>query len=819
MNQTDNDATIDEGDYVLQGGTIVWNESENSTYHNDVAGIGRDDDKFLNQKQSRSINTTSAVTIGLGQIEANNGSNNNSFNADGHFLMWGHNGVTINNVNTSSVTLLCESELQLDRVWKTVETGTIGSVEIAIPTATLDAALTTPTTEVIVMKIADDANFTTNVKHIPVSTRTINGTASYVVDYNFNGTKYFTYSEVLGIFWNGDSNAWTGGSGTSNAPATDDINGALDGGKVLVIDAETSGTNGIMTQSANVECLWVKANSKLVVSSDLFIEFDQDFILDGEIRLIDDAQLVQSHVGLSNVQGNGVIYRDQAATVPNIYRYHYWSSPVTAALGNSNYSTSTVMFDGTTPTSENSVAQAITWKDRDASVASLNGEATNPITIATWWIYSYFNGTSRDDWVQKLEDGTMNVAEGFIMKSTGRSPQNFTFMGSPNDGTYSKLLTPGTSSLLGNPYPSVINTANFITDNDGIIDGTLYFWQHQGETTTTNVQVEGHGEFGYVGGYSQRNQAMGVAANSVVDGTAGLGQGSYNSPPQFIAVGQGFFVTATSGGTLRFENSQRTASTNNIFFRNNDPLAYLPKLKIGMDYIDNGVRYDPDTGELITEDDFQNSPVHRQLGINFKSGNTFDYESGFDSQFFDLQPTDMYWDFENIDSNLIIAGVGEITTDLQVPLGFDIQSDDPISVMIDEMENMNGYKVYLGDLVSGLLYDLENPVQLNLPKGSYTDRFILMFGGEALSTDGIPFLADFAVFMNNTTDQIMIRNNNNSFIEKVELFNILGQPIKAWTNLDNSNTIQQLDVLAPAAIYIVKVTTDKGEITKKIFID
>jgi hypothetical protein len=821
LDQTDNDAGVEEGDYILEDlSTTVWDESANSAYHNDVGGIGRDDGMLLNQKQSQSVNTSAAVTIGLGQIQDSNANNSNSFNSDKDFLMWGHNGATVNNANTSSVTLLCESELQLDRDWKIIETGSVGTVEIAISQATLDAALTTPTTEVIVFKVADDQNFTTNVKHIPVSTRTVNGVASYVVDYDFNGTKYFTYSEVLGIFWNGDANAWTGGSGTSNAPATDDINGALDGGKVLVIDAETSGTNAIMTQSANVECLWVKANSKLVVSSDLFIEFNEDFILDGEIRLIDDAQLVQSHAGLSNVQGNGVIFRDQTATVPNVYRYHYWSSPVTAALGNTTYSTSTVMYDGTTPTSENSTAQAITWKDRNFSdVTTLNGETTNPITISTWWIYSYFNGTTRDNWVQLLETGSVNIAEGFIMKSTGRSPQNFTFMGSPNDGTYTKTLTPGATSLLGNPYPSVINTSSFLSDNDGIIDGTLYFWEHHGETTTTNVQVEGHGEFGYVGGYSQRNQAMGVAANSVVDGTAGLGEGSYNTPPQFIAVGQGFFTTATAGGTLNFENSQREASTNNIFFRNNDPRANLPKLRIGMDYIDNGARWNEDTGDLEYQENFQNSPVHRQLGINFKQGNTMDYESGFDSQIFDLQPTDMFWNFENINSNLIIAGVGEITADLQVPIGFNLETDDPISVMIDDMENMNGYSVYLGDLLTGLLYNLENPVQLDLPKGSYTDRFVLLFGGEALSNDDVPFLEEFVVFMNNNTDQLVIRNNNNSFIEKVELFNILGQPIKVWNNLDNSSTQQQLEVIAPTTIYIVKVTTDKGEVTKKIIVD
>ena len=804
LNKVDNNITT-EGDYYLEDLTTrVWNTVANSTYHNDVAGIGRDDGMLLNQKQSRSINLNSLVTIGRGTIAANNVSNTSTFANNKSFLMWGSNGSVVNASNTNSRSLLCEDELQLDRVWKIVETGSVAKVEVAAIRSTIDAALTTPTSEVIILKIADDANFTTNVKHIPVTIRTINGVEHYVANFDFNGTKYFTYSEVLGIFWNGDvvttgGTNWTGGAGTNGAPSTDIING-IDGGKVLVIDAETSRKNARMTASANVGCVWVKPNSKLIINNDLFLEFNQDFVLNGEIRLIGDAQLVQSHAGLSNVQGNGVIYRDQAATVPSVYRYHYWSSPVTAALGNTTYTVKGVMKDGTTPTSENSQIKEINFIPY-TSVASLNGAPTNPITIAEYWIYSYFNGFTRNDWSQKQSTGNINIAEGFIMKSTGRSPQNFTFVGSPNDGTYTKVLTPGTNSLLGNPYPSVINTQRFIEDNSTVIDGTLYFWEHQGESTTTS-QVEGHGRYGYIGGYAQRNTQMGVAANAVVDGTAGLGEGSYDSPPAFIAVGQGFFVGATNGGTLTFENSQRDASTNNMFFRNseNDNIP-TPTFKIGMDYVND-----------------TNTEIHRQLGINFKEGNTFEYESGFDSNIFDLQSTDIYWDFDEIEANLIIAGVGQLSSDLQIPLGINIDSNFPVNIMIDETENMEGYDIYLGDLVTGRLYNLENPVELNLPIGQYTNRFVLLFGGTSLSNDDNPLFQDFNVYMNNTTDEIIIRNNNNTTIKKVELFNILGQPIKTWANLDNSIE-QRLQVLAPTAIYIVKVTTDKGEITKKIIID
>lgn len=804
LDQTDNDTDVVEGDYILEDlTTVVWDESANSAYHNDIAGIGRDDAMFLNQKQSQSVNTSAAVTIGLGSIADSNANNGSNINSDESFLMWGHNGVAINSTNTSSVALLCENELQLDRVWKIVETGSIGQVEVAIDQSLLDGALTTPTTEVIVFKVADDANFTTNVKHIPVSTRTVNGTASYVVDFDFNGTKYFTYSEVLGIFWNGDSNAWTGGAGTAGAP---DIDPSIDGGKVLVIDAETSGTNAIMTASANVECLWVKPNSKLVVNDDLFIEFNEDFVLEGEVRLIGDAQLWQSHAGISNVVGNGVIYRDQEASVPSIYRYHYWSSPVRPTLASTNYSVGSVMYDGTTPTSENSALKSINWLSFIwPDVATLNGATTDPITIANYWIFAYFNGTTRDDWTQKLETGTIDIAEGFIMKSTGRAPQNFTFMGSPNDGTYTKVLTPGTTSLLGNPYPSVIDTQQFISDNSQVIDGTLYFWEHQGETFETSG-VEGHGEFDYIGGYSQRNEAMGVAASSVTEGTAGLGEGTYNAPPQYIAVGQGFFasVPADKGGTLTFENSQRFASTNNIFFRNNDvPLDSLPNFKLGMDFVND-----------------KGANIHRQLGVNFKKGHTYEYENGYDSRIFDLQPTDAFWNIPEAESNLVIAGVDEVNADLQIPLGIQVDTENPVYIMIDETNKLDGITIYLGDLVSGRLFNLsDGSVELDLPVGSYEDRFVVLFGGEALGTNDNPLFEDFNLFMNNNTDQIVIRNNNNSVIEKVELFNMLGQSVKTWNNIDGTKTQHTLDVFVPSALYVVKVTTERGEITKKIIVD
>ena len=809
LDQTDNDATIDEGDYILEDlTTVVWDETANSTYHNDVAGIGRDDGMFLNQKQSKSIYSSALLTIGYGAIAANNSSNGAAFNSNKDFLMWGHNGSVVNGSNVTSKTLLCESETQIDRVWKIVETGSVGMVEVAAVKSTIDAALNTSNT--IYLKVADNISFNAagNVKHIPVTERTINGVVHYVADFDFDGTQFFTYGDVLGIFWNGDSMTWTGGSGENGAPATDAVSSGVDGGKVLVIDSESSQTNAIMTASANVSCTWVKPNSKLVINNGIYLEMQDDLYLDGEIRLVGDGQLIQSHTTVSKVNGTGKLFRDQEASVPNVYRYHYWSSPVVASLGATTYKVGEVMHDGTTPTSENSEEKEINFASWNGNISSLNGAPTNPITISNYWIYTYFNGVSRDEWVQKKETGSINTGEGYTMKSTGRTPQNFTFVGTPNDGTISKTISANTTSLLGNPYPSVLNATEFLSDNDGAIDGTIYFWEHTGETTTEG-SVEGHGKFGYEGGYSQRNLAMGVAANvyTATEGTAGFGNASYREPSQYVAVGQGFFVSASAsqGGVVTFDNSQRAASTNNILFKSGTKKGkvastVIPNFKLGFDYTNEN-----------------NLEIHRQLGINFKAGNSMAvYDNGYDSAIFDLQPTDVFWSFPEIETHLIIAGVEELTSGLQIPIGFAIGTEQSVTIHIDDKNAIEGYSISLVDLVTGQIFRLDAALELNLAKGTYEDRFLLVLEDqESLAVDLVTERDDFYVYLKRSENKLVLKN---STAYKVELYAVSGQKVLTW---QEENTDQDKEISTEGlsdGVYIIKLYDSVGVIAKKIIL-
>ena len=62
-------------DYLHSGGAVVWDATANRIYRNNITGIGRDDNSALVQKQSRSVQDDSLVTMGLGTIAVDNISN------------------------------------------------------------------------------------------------------------------------------------------------------------------------------------------------------------------------------------------------------------------------------------------------------------------------------------------------------------------------------------------------------------------------------------------------------------------------------------------------------------------------------------------------------------------------------------------------------------------------------------------------------------------------------------------------------------------------------------------------------------------------
>ncbi len=128
-NSADNGGTggEDERDYFASDGTVIWDYSANSTYHNDVTGVGRDDDSGLGQVESRSINADSIIHI-TADGEGTNAANSFVDIADLEFLTFG---------NDDGSTSVASSEVpsgideRLAREWLAQETGDVGNITIA----------------------------------------------------------------------------------------------------------------------------------------------------------------------------------------------------------------------------------------------------------------------------------------------------------------------------------------------------------------------------------------------------------------------------------------------------------------------------------------------------------------------------------------------------------------------------------------------------------------------------------------------------------------------------------------------------------------
>jgi hypothetical protein len=134
----DNDATlnenitgsINEGDYLASDGTTFpW--KYDATYHNDVTGIGRDDDSCLAQRQSKSENSGSIVGIANGTFATTNQGNTNSFSADNSFLVWGNDADDADQANANTSDLPSGVTERMERIWHVEETGTVGETSVS----------------------------------------------------------------------------------------------------------------------------------------------------------------------------------------------------------------------------------------------------------------------------------------------------------------------------------------------------------------------------------------------------------------------------------------------------------------------------------------------------------------------------------------------------------------------------------------------------------------------------------------------------------------------------------------------------------------
>ena len=367
-------------------------------------------------------------------------------------------------------------------------------------------------------------------------------------------------------------------------------NGVPDRSRHVVIDEDFNSTDKLSARK-----LVVDNNSKFAVTDELLVVTNDITLTNAsdEIRLVGTSQLVQTHTGASQVSGLGKLLVDQNSTIPSIYRYNYMSSPVNT-IGASTYTIETVLKDGTNAidattaigNGASNVAKDITF------VGGYDGDATSPISLADYWIYTYAPGSNgRSNWEHQYRNGPINQTDGFIFKGPGVA-QNYTFLGTPKDGDLNASSVGADESyLVGNPFSSALSVKKFIEDNINSTTATLYFWEHVGEDDDTG-DTSGHNYAGYIGGYATRNISMGLSANDVT--LVGAFDITLEAEEAFIQgsivnnSGEDAVVMNSETNFVEFQNIIKGVDLLRINYKSENP----KNIKLVIDGLSNSTTYD-----------------------------------------------------------------------------------------------------------------------------------------------------------------------------------------------------------------------------------
>lgn len=177
--------TLDSGhvNYVSSSGSTIWSAASNAGNNHNIAGIARDDNGSLYQKQSWSTNTGKQVLISTTGLANTNAANTGTL-TDGQYLIWGDNGQA--KYPGVAITGVAGANYRFNAIWKVQNTGTVGTVRVAWPKTWNNITLLRSADSTF-----DGSDVATNMS---AHTQTINGVVYNYADVTFTNGQYFTFA-------------------------------------------------------------------------------------------------------------------------------------------------------------------------------------------------------------------------------------------------------------------------------------------------------------------------------------------------------------------------------------------------------------------------------------------------------------------------------------------------------------------------------------------------------------------------------------------------------------------------------------------------
>jgi hypothetical protein len=285
------------------------------------------------------------------------------------------------------------------------------------------------------------------------------------------------------------------------------------------------------------------------------------------------------------------------------------------------------------------------------------------------------------------------------------------------------------------------------------------------------------------------------------DESGNLGAGEYitkNITDAYkIAPGQGFFVKALANGDVIFPEAIQTHEGGDSFLKQES----RPEIKLSMS-------------------DGTNLKSTKILYIENK---TTGFDDGFDSSMFEgaSNPFAVYTQLvaENENKNIAIQTLPDSNYEsMSIPIGVKAGSGLEITFTVDALNLPTDINVFLEDRVANTItrLDEENTVyRATLTEAlNGVGRFFLHTSSQILAVSNVDLVS---VSIYSSDKKIHLSGLPNG-VSKITLYNVLGKVVLKESTAKNRTSIPVKNLLK-GAVYIVKLITEKGVMSKKIIIE
>ena len=438
------------------------------------------------------------------------------------------------------------------------------------------------------------------------------------------------------------------------------------------------------------------------------------------------------------------------------------------------------------------------------------------------WAWTPSVSSGNGNWIFQGAGTIMDPTKGYIVRAPNsfssnpatRVPFTANFIGDPNNGDVLMPITYGTLgpfstgivndkyNLIGNPYPSAISAASFLSygANPNIIDGTIYFWTHNSPPSTLFPNP-------FYGTYLINYTEDDYASWNKTGPTATMAStGGGIVPSGNIAAGESFFTIANtlspSGTNVTFNNAMRITNFNNQFFKNANPVVSntvsnenIERHRIWLNL--SGV----------------NIGSFSQILVGYIEGATNDgYDRDFDGYRFGGDGLNFY--SIATERPLCIQGRALPFVDSdQVALGYTANTAGTYTISLDRVDGLfDNQDIYLEDHLLNNIQNLKNDYyEFDTDTGNFDTRFTLRYTDNTLANHHVVLDNDVKVVVN---QKVSVRSTQS--MKNIVVYDLLGRTIDSYSNINTTQLILN-NLNKTESGLIIKITLDNNiVVTKKI---